>query len=293
MARYTFTLLLLCFSLIAANGQGRLKKKIILPKALNEVSGLYYAGPDSLWWLNDSGNSAALYLTDGRGKLKQVLPVPGALNRDWEDLTGDNKGKLYIGDFGNNLNRRQDLCIYIFEPQTGQLDSIRFRYPDQIAYPPAPEYWNFDMEGFFWSQDSLHLKSKNRLPQGNYYSKHYVLPAAPGQYTASLKDSLLLKNRVVTSAAQSPDGRSVVLLAYWYKLFLGFIPVTKTSIFLFNDYPGSDFLNGKIKRYRVPHCIAPTQYESIDFIAPGKVRVASEKTVLFRQQARVRKLGGQ
>lgn len=289
MLRIPFVLLLSCV-LFCAFGQGRQKKKIILPDVLHEASGLCYVGPDSMWWLNDSGNTAELFLTDNRGRLKYRLPLPGAANRDWESLAADDKGNLYVGDFGNNGNRRMGLCIYIFNPASRRLDSIRFQYPDQHAFPPPPEQCNFDMEGFFWYADTLHLFSKNRLQQGNYFSKHYTLPANPGQYTAALRDSILLKKRVVTGAAISSDGKSVALLSYWFKPLLGIIPLTRTSIYLFQGFPETDFLKGAVKRYRVPHCIAPTQYESIDFITPDQVWVGSEKTVFFRQQARRRKL---
>jgi sugar lactone lactonase YvrE len=33
-------------------------------------------------------------------------------NIDWEDITKDKDGNLYVGDFGNNDNERKDLCIY-------------------------------------------------------------------------------------------------------------------------------------------------------------------------------------
>lgn len=289
MLRITFTLFLLA-TLAVGNSQNKPKKRFCLPPELPEVSGLYYAGPDSLWWHNDSGAEPILYLTDRRGKLKQTLPVPAALNRDWEDLTADSQGNLYIGDFGNNRNARRDLCIYIFHPSTGALDSIRFRYPDQEAFPPPPAHASFDMEGFFWHRDSLHLFSKNRIPHGNYYTKHYVLPAQAGNYTAILRDSVYLKKRVVTAAALSPDEDTAVLLAYWYKIFLGFIPITKTSIFLFEDFPGSNFLQGSYRRRRVPQCILPKQYESIDFLNPGRVYIASERVRFLRQRGRVVRL---
>lgn len=260
------------------------KKKHKLPKELTEVSGLYLAAPDSLWWHNDGEHPAELYLTNSRGELLWKGAVPGALNRDWEDLAGDDKGNIYIGDFGNNFNRRQDLAIYIYHPPSGRLDSIRFKYPDQQAFPPAPERQNFDMEGFFWFQDSLHLFSKNRLHHGNYFTRHYTLPARPGNYTAMLRDSLYLKKRVVTAAAISPDGQRVALLAYWFKRFLGFIPITPADIFILTEFEGTNFLKGRLRRQKAARCILPTQFEALDFIGAGAVWIASEKTILYKQK---------
>lgn len=261
-------------------------RKLPLPDELREVSGLYVAAPDSLWWLNDSGDAARLILTDGRGQLRRIVAVPGAVNRDWEDLTADPQGRIYIGDFGNNLNRRQDLCIYRFDPREGALDSITFRYPDQERFPPPPAAANFDCEGFFFYADSLHLFSKNRLGAGNYYTKHYVLPARPGAYTAELRDSLYLRKRVVTSAAVAPDGQTVALLSYWFKPLFRFIPLTATTLFFLDDFPDAHFLRGRLSKQRIPKGLPPTQYESVDFLPDGRLLIASERTVFFRQKAR-------
>ncbi len=279
-------LIILAFPLLSQNFPN--KKKYKLPEELTEVSGLYHASADSLWWHNDGGHGAELFLSDSRGNLLWKGALPGAINRDWEDLTADDKGNIYIGDFGNNLNRRRDLAIYIYNPASGALDSILFRYPDQQAFPPEPRYQNFDMEAFFWFQDSLHLFSKNRLHRGNYYTKHYTLPARPGAYEAMLRDSLYLKKRVVTAAAISPDGRSVALLAYWFKPFLGFIPITPADIFVLTDFEGADFLKGKVSRRKGVRCLWPTQFEALDYIGADSVWIASERTILYKQKMKRR-----
>ncbi len=268
-------------------GQDAWKSRFRLPAQLEEVSGLARSGSDSLWWHNDSGHHPRLYLTDGRGNLQTLVEIRKAQNRDWEDLTHDQRGRFYIGDFGNNANRRRNLAIYIFDPHTGQLDSITYRYPDQEAFPPAEARANFNMEAFFWHRDSLHLFSKSRLGNDHYHTKHYVLPAKPGDYTAHLRDSLYLDKRVVTGAAISPDGQSVALLSYWFKPVLGFIPRSKTTVYLLSNYKGTHFLKGKLQAYKVPKGLPPTQYEAVDFLGPKTLLVASENTFLFKQKARV------
>ncbi len=267
------------------SGQAR---KFLLPDELPEVSGLYIAAPDAMYWLNDSGAAAELWQTNAEGALQARLPVAGAQNRDWEDLTAAPDGRIFVGDFGNNRNQRKDLCIYILSPGGG-LDSIRFSYPDQTAFPPPAGEWQFDMEGFFFYQDSLHLFAKDKSP-GSYLTKHYTLPAAPGTYQARLRGGRELPKRVVTAAAISADGQTVVLLAYRFKLLLGFFPLTPADIFVLRGFEGTDFLNGSLQRVRGARCFRPTQYEAIDFIAPGKVYIASERTPFFRQQARLRRL---
>lgn len=283
---FIISLLFLYFPLLSQNFLNN--KKFKLPKGLNEVSGAHFAGPDSLWWLNDSGNAAALYRTDGEGTLQEAYPVPGSVNRDWESLASAPDGRLFIGDFGNNANRRQDLCIYILE-KGGGLDSIRFAYPDQTAFPPPEGEWQFDMEGFFYFQDSLHLFAKDKSRE-SYLTKHYSLPAQPGTYTAKLRGQTTLPKRVVTGAAISEDGQTVVLLAYRFKVLLGFVPLTPADIFVLRGFSGTSFLQGRMDRVRGARCLWPTQYEAIDFTGPNTVYIASERTPLYRQKAKRRKL---
>jgi len=266
-------------------------KKFKLPEATTEASGLLAKSADSLFWLNDSGNAPELYRTNTAGELLETMPIPNSQNRDWEDLTADRHGRIFIGDFGNNANRRQDLCIYIWEEEEGTLDSIRFRYPDQEAYPPSStEEWTFDMEGFFYHQDSLHLFSKDKTREHSFITKHYVLPAQPGNYTARLQRSIALPKRVVTAAAISPDGKTVVLLAYRFKMLLGFFPLTPADIFVFQNYAGNDFLAGEMRRVKGVRCFWPTQYEAIDFINPRQVLIGSERTPLYHQKAKRRSI---
>lgn len=268
-----------------ANGQTQFPKKIRLPINLVEVSGLNITSPDNLWWHNDSGDRPRLILTNQKGSVKKEFELP-LKNRDWEDITSDRLGNIYIGDFGNNLNRRQDLCIYIYNPETETVDSILFTYPDQQAFPPDPAACNFDIEAFLWHHDSLHLFTKNRLLVGDYYTKHYILPAVPGTYVAELKDSIRLDKRVVTAAAISPDGQTVALLSYYFRNILGFIPKTRTSIWLFDNFEGSNFLKGNLHLLKVRKCLVPTQFEALDFIDNQSVLIASERTPLYKQKAK-------
>ena len=262
------------------------KEKFKLPDALNEVSGIVYYSQDSIWWLNDGGHSPTLFLSNADGEILKKQDIPNTLNRDWEDLTYDTKGNLYIGDFGNNRNSRRDLTIYIFNLNNATLDSINFNFPDQDAFPPADKAeQRFNTEGFFWKDDYLHLFSKNRLGT-NSFTNHYRLSAKKGTQTASLIEARFLKKRVVTSAAISADGKTVVLLSYNFKRLLGFFPVTKTSIFEFSNFKGEEFLLSEMKEHKVSAWLFPTQYESIDFCGENRVIIASERTAFIRARGR-------
>ncbi|MEM1325490.1 MAG: hypothetical protein AAGI23_06025 [Bacteroidota bacterium] len=265
--------------LLLTTGLWAQKKNVKLPKQLREASGLYMASPDSLYWINDSGDLPQLYLTDANGDVQDIIALP-LLNIDWEDLTHDEDGNIYIGDFGNNNNNRQNLKIYIFHPHRGTLDSIEYAYPDQMAFPPPVADRNFNMEGFFWFRDSLHLFSKNEVGKGNYYTKHYQIAAQPGQQTAYLRDSLYLKNRVVTAAAMSPDRRTAALLTYNYGFFLKIFPFSKVSLYVLEDFSDSRFLRSIVREQKIRICAPTSQYEAIDFWTNEELLIASERAKL-------------
>ena len=244
----------------------KLACKSRLPTALKEVSGMTRLPNGELWLLNDSNNPSDLFKFDPlEGKLLEVRHLP-VKNFDWEDLAHDPAGNLYIGDFGNNFNRRRNLRIFRYNPTTGTLDSIQFRYPDQTAFPPTHEAeWNFNCEAMVFYRDSLHLFSKNSF-KGNFYTKHYVLPTIPNQaieYVAELRDSVRLKNRVVTGAAISRDGSTLALTGYIIGKRLGFIPFTRASAMYFTGFSGSQFLKGKQRWKRLPKFLISKQFESI------------------------------
>lgn len=254
------------FPILLFSQHSKLARRTALPIELKEVSGMTRLPNGDFWLLNDSKNPSDLFRFDPIArKLLEVRHLP-VKNFDWEDLAHDPAGNLYIGDFGNNYNKRRNLRIFRYNPSTGALDSIQFRYPDQSAFPPAlEEDWNFNCEAMVFFRDSLHLFTKNSF-KGNFYTKHYVLPAIPNgveEYAAELRDSILLKNRVVTGAAISREGNSFVLTGYIIGKRLGFIPYTRASAMYFKGFSGSQFLKGKQRWKRLPKFLISRQFESI------------------------------
>ncbi|HLP92546.1 MAG TPA: hypothetical protein VK168_00840 [Saprospiraceae bacterium] len=239
-------------------------KSIKLPPELKEVSGMTRLPNGDLWLLNDSKNPADLFRFDPFQKKVVEVRHLAARNYDWEDLTHDQAGNLYIGDFGNNYNKRQNLRIFRYHLASGRLDSLPFRYPDQTSFPPAKTSdWNFNCEAMVFFQDSLHLFSKNVF-KGDFICKHYVIPITPGKETvAILRDSIKLSGRVVTGAALSKDGKTLALTGYIMGKKLGFFPYTRASVIYFTDFQGSRFLRGKQHRKRLPKCGISRQFESI------------------------------
>lgn len=194
------------------NGFEKTKYKISkigkMPVQVNESSGLETAGENEFWTHNDSGGEAKIYKITGEGKLLDSLEVNGVKNVDWEEITQDDKGNLYVGDFGNNSQRRKDLAIY--KVNGNKTERITFRYADQTAFPANPP--KFDCEAMFWHQDSLYIFTKNYTKK-NHITQLYAMPDKAGDYEITPKGNWEI-NAMVTAADISPDGKEFALLTY-------------------------------------------------------------------------------
>lgn len=274
--RFINTTLILLIGLSLHIGPLQSQNRFQLPQEIREVSGLYRASADSMWWHNDSGDGPFIFLTNGRGELLDKRTLSPAQAYDWEDMTADADSHIYVGDFGDNRFRRNNLKVYRYHLKTEKVDSILFDYPNQEHY---------NVEAFFWYKDSLHLFTKSRMHKKPLPTYHFVMPAAPGTYTATLRDSFYIHKRVVTAAAVHPASGRMVLLAYYYKKRLGFIPYSAANIYCFSQYPEGHFLQGKMRKRRISGIVA-TQYESIDFITPDRIWVASEQTLFIKPKAK-------
>lgn len=215
-----------------------------MPAILEESSGLIRTGPNKLWSHNDSGGEAKLYCFDTTGAVVRTLTISNASNVDWEEVTRDDSGNVYIGDFGNNSNNRTNLRIYkVGDPDQVVGDStvaeiIDFSYPDQAAFPPPDSLLKFDMEAMVAYGDSLYLFSKNRTSPYDGYTRRYRLPQAPGTYVATLVDSFYAGPGPQTSdwicgAALSPDKEHLLLVSY-------------PKAWLFSCFEGADFFGGAV-----------------------------------------------
>ena len=234
-----------------------------LPAFLSESSGIVVDDPNNFWTHNDSGSGNELYQVDSSGVLLRSIVIRNAFNADWEDMCKDVNGNMYIGDFGNNLNNRQDLKIYkIGNPNLSTSDSvdavaINFSFPDQSQFPPPASGQNFDCEAVFHTGDSLYIFSKNRGT--SKFCKMYRLPDDSGTYVATLVDSFDT-SLWITSADISPNKNWMTLLS-------------ESRIHVFTGFTGNSFFNGQY----IPINIVLTQKEAIAFIDNDKVYMTDEK----------------
>ena len=234
-----------------------------------ESSGLAHAAGGKLWTHPDGNNPAMLYNISKSGELLDTIPLPHLKNSDWEDLAED-ATHLYIGDFGNNANNRKDLRIYKINRQDYTLEGeIEFGLEDQDAFPPTEDNLHFDLEAFFYHQDSLYLFTKSRGKHKKL--KLYTLPATPGKYTANLQEQLNV-NAMVTAADISPDGKQFAVLGYG-------------RLYLFEVQNGAINLSGK--RYCIP--LGRTgQAEALLYTSPSELLLTNEGGKLFKVMRKTR-----
>lgn len=248
------------------------KLKIVanLPYAIKEVSGMQKVrNYDTFWMVNDAGNSPILFSVNDNGDIEHTIKI-NFHNHDWEDLATDDDGNLYIGDFGNNKNQRQNLTILKIHNDSlknntpTEVEKITFTYPNQQEFPPEKTSRFFDCEAFFFLNDSLYLFTKSRVEEQHGKTTLYKLPAKPGHYIAEkITDYNTPCDRVtcwVTSADISPDKTKVVLL-------------TPTAILLFTDFENNNFLDGKLTQFKFDFI---TQKESVVFKDNNTLYLADE-----------------
>ena len=245
------------FLFLSCQNYGQLTLIADLPNDLKEVSGTEIVPKSEfIWMVNDSGNKPILFGLDFKGKIIKEIKIK-AKNHDWEDLASDEKGTIYIGDFGNNSNKRKNLSIIIVEQneldeKKAEVDEIEFEYPNQFEFPPKNKNKYFDTEAFFYFKSALYLLTKSRVA-GNYgKTTLYKIPAKKGKYTAEIIaefESCKERECWITSADISPNGEKVVLLS-------------QKKVLIFSDFKGDQFCSGERTtinlRYR-------SQKESITF----------------------------
>lgn len=229
--------------------------------------------PGVYWTLNDSGDEPVLYATDSTGRDLGFVRVSGARNVDWEYLAigpcvVSKDTCLYVADIGDNHASRRYVVIYRVpepEPPAGPgdtlrsmpvLDSIVLRYPD---HPHDAEALAVDRRG------ALLLVTKDRFGQA------WLFRTTPGDGGAVVFEPALplpvtidlVRGRLVTGAALSPDGGVLVVRTYVSLHFFGRgdeafdVPLTPPE--------------------GIPIPVVEAQGEAVAFDGPGRLVLTSER----------------
>lgn len=247
MKKQTALLFLLSIQVFAV-AQLSMKKIAELPEKMAETSGLVLYNQKYLITHNDGGNKAELFVLDLEGNHIKTIEIENTKNQDWEDIALDTDGHIYIGDFGNNLNKREACHIYILpknleDKEKVEPKKITFTYEDQEEFPPSAEDLNYDCEAFFWKDDSLYLFTKCRSKPFTGISNIYVLPAKEGKYKARKIGSFNLCNLgwqfcSVTAVDYFAKSNTIALLTY-------------SRLYLISGFDKNQFWNGQLKSYNL------------------------------------------
>lgn len=225
--------------------------KCILDNKLQHSSGILTLNQGQTFWSQvDNSSPAELYEMDVNCNILRTVKIIGVSKTDWEDIATDFKGSIYLGDFGNNNNSRNDLKIYILKDIANQPgDSMRpeliqFNYQNQTAFPPAAAYRNFDMEAMIWYQDTLHLFSKNRTDPFTGFTYQYKIPAVSGTYSVNPVDSF--------KTGDGPDVFFWITGSAFNQIDTELILLSHDRLWKFSGFDGSRFFSGKNSLITLP-----------------------------------------
>jgi len=192
------------------------------------------------WTHNDRGDRARIFATTAEGELIREVRIHGGKNVDWEDIAIDDSGHLYIGDFGNNREKTQELTIYVVnEPNPFEADStsvimhIVFTFPDGVSSGNGANA-NFDCEALFYANGRLYCLTKHAREKITRLYRFESLEDNARQTLTEIEEFKIYG--AVTAADASIDGSLLLVLCYEY-------------IYLFEKPSESDnYLAGKFKR---------------------------------------------
>lgn len=269
----TYTLLsIFSVLLLSCSGKSQEIRTNTKKIQLKEVSAVAVSSASDLTWiLEDSGNENNIYGLNADAKIEQTIAIKNAKNIDWEDLASDESGNLYIGDFGNNDNKRKDLSIYKvnatdLKSKTAISSSkISFYYPEQTQFPPKKSELFYDAESFFFYKNNFYIFTKNRSKGFDGTVLLYKVPNRAGNHKAQLLGKFKACDNynkcAITSADISPDGKKIVLLS-------------SSKVWIISDFTSDNFLKGKIEMHELNDA---TQKEGVCFKDNETLLIVDEK----------------
>ena len=244
---------------------------------------------DTIWTVSDSGNAPVVFALRESGDV--VIPaaarkkyagirVTGTRNLDWECIALDEKGNLIIGDVGNNLSNRRNLCFYIVpEPNpahdvvTPPRRKVSFYYPSQNEFPAVSR--NYDCESCFALNGQIYFFTKH---WSDTETVLWRVDPSVETYQAAVPVSRFDVKGMVTDAALSPSRKRLAVLTY-HCVWVFELPgrggngkIDETKFFT--------HASAKFRRLAPPK--EQWQLEGITFIGEDTLLIASEQGGFFR-----------
>jgi len=247
--------LLLILLITSSCTTGNLTVIADLPNSLKEASAIEkVANSNLLWTIEDAGNKNNIYGLDLKGSLVKDIDISNSSNIDWEDLTSDKAGNLYIGDFGNNSKNRDDFTIYkvsnLNEDET-TAESINFTLPKKVKPKDFEAFFSFNNYFYIFSKEN---KSSILFKVPNKIGKHTAIKVSKYKFNK--------KHTRITSADISDDGKTLVLLNH-------------DKLWKITDFEDDNFFKGNIQELPFNHI---SQKEGICFKDKNTVYITDEKS---------------
>jgi hypothetical protein len=248
-----------------------LSVEFALPKKLKEVSGIALSkDKNTIWAIEDQGNKNVVYGLDRQGNQIADVLVENAENHDWEDITADTQGNMYIGDFGNNENNRQDLSILKVDLKEASQKASKvtqtttFHYEGQTEFPPKKSNWLYDCEAFVEKDGYFYLLTKNRSKGFDGTFLVFQIPNKAGDFEAKLVAKLKLQggysDAAITSAAINSRNQVVLL--------------THKNVYVLSSFFDKNFETAIIQKTPLNH---NSQKEAVVYLDDRTVLIADEK----------------
>ena len=269
-------LLIAAIALFCTNCKQSAQQKIevvtALPNEIKESSACEISkASDLVWTIEDQGNENLLFGFNKNGELIRKIRITNIENNDWEDLSSDDQGNLYIGDFGNNDNERQNLAIYkinaadLNKEEVEASEIVQFYYPEQKDFPPKKKDKVFDVESFLVFKNQFYLFTKNRSSDFDgttsiYRVENNSQTKLPAKKLSEFVTCDNFNHCAVTSAAISPDKKKVALLS-------------SDKVWIFTDFKEDDFFSGNAKTIELENF---TQKEGLCFETNESVLITDE-----------------
>ncbi|MTE26406.1 hypothetical protein F1003_05610 [Winogradskyella sp. ZXX205] len=224
--------------------------------SLDEVSAAEsLINSDLIWVIEDAGNDNHLYGLSRKGKIIMDITILNAENTDWEDLTSDSAGNIYIGDFGNNNKKRK--LFRILKVKKEDLNASR-AHAEIIEFILPKDVKSKDFEAFFLFNNYFYIFSKE--------TKKFIVLKVPnktGRHEAIVISDYNLKGKhnKITSADISFNDEKVLLLNH-------------DKLWALSGFEGDDFFSGAINKLPFQH---NTQKEGVCFVNDTIVILTDER----------------